>query len=322
MNRIKAIDIAKGIGILAVIIGHCYSTPGYILVKILYAFHMPLFFIISGILLANKESNGKSLEIKKAAHLLANKESNGKSLEIKKAAHSLLIPYFIFDILFSICISVSTGFTELGNNILSTISFVGITATWFLPCLFFVEVLFWFLEHVNDKIRIIIIIALFIIGLFCPSIGYLKVLLRVFIGLGFYSLGFYFSKVLLQLQKWYISIVLIIAFIASALCNDTIDLYSMKLGNPVLYTISSMCGSMLLLQFSIFLSSKNHKIQNGITFLGRNTLIILCTHVFLIEIIRIIDNKCFGDILPFLGAFEGIVFCMLIVSLEIPVILF
>ena len=303
MNRIKAIDIAKGIGILAVIIGHCYSTPGYILVKILYAFHMPLFFIISGILLANKESNGKSLEI-------------------KKAAHSLLIPYFIFDILFSICISVSTGFTELGNNILSTISFVGITATWFLPCLFFVEVLFWFLEHVNDKIRIIIIIALFIIGLFCPSIGYLKVLLRVFIGLGFYSLGFYFSKVLLQLQKWYISIVLIIAFIASALCNETIDLYSMKLGNPVLYTISSMCGSMLLLQFSIFLSRKNHKIQNGITFLGRNTLIILCTHVFLIEIIRIIDNKCFGDILPFLGAFEGIVFCMLIVSLEIPVILF
>ena len=50
-NRIEWIDIAKGIGIILVIAGHCfylgYSYP-------LYAFHMSLFFLLSGLLFKDK----------------------------------------------------------------------------------------------------------------------------------------------------------------------------------------------------------------------------------------------------------------------------
>ena len=46
-QRLEYIDIAKGIGIILVVIGHCISgqsIPG----MYISAFHMPLFFIISG----------------------------------------------------------------------------------------------------------------------------------------------------------------------------------------------------------------------------------------------------------------------------------
>lgn len=47
MERIKDIDIAKGIGILLVIIGH--SFPESYIQRLCYCFHMPLFFFISGL---------------------------------------------------------------------------------------------------------------------------------------------------------------------------------------------------------------------------------------------------------------------------------
>ena len=49
-ERINYLDIAKGIAILLVILGHIYSENP---VKVwLYSFHLPLFFFISGCLLS------------------------------------------------------------------------------------------------------------------------------------------------------------------------------------------------------------------------------------------------------------------------------
>lgn len=46
-NRDNTFDIIKGIGILLVIIGHLAHGYG-VLIPIIYTFHMPLFFIVSG----------------------------------------------------------------------------------------------------------------------------------------------------------------------------------------------------------------------------------------------------------------------------------
>ena len=43
-DRLDWIDIAKGIGIISVLMGHNVSQ----LKPIIYAFHMPLFFILAG----------------------------------------------------------------------------------------------------------------------------------------------------------------------------------------------------------------------------------------------------------------------------------
>ncbi len=47
IKRLNYIDVAKGIGMLLVVIGHCSNT---IANQYIYSFHMPLFFIITGIL--------------------------------------------------------------------------------------------------------------------------------------------------------------------------------------------------------------------------------------------------------------------------------
>lgn len=57
MNRIRYFDIAKGIAILAVMLGHSIliskaffpqSSTGILLYHVCFTFHMPLFFILSG----------------------------------------------------------------------------------------------------------------------------------------------------------------------------------------------------------------------------------------------------------------------------------
>ena len=83
-NRDISLDYAKGIGILLVVLGHviqqtnCSSDIKYFTVLI-YSFHMPLFFMITGMILYKKD-NDTVIEISK---------------EIIKLYKRLLIPYFL-----------------------------------------------------------------------------------------------------------------------------------------------------------------------------------------------------------------------------------
>lgn len=57
-SRLGYIDIAKGFSIMLMVFGHTYSTSGtnYIITWI-YSFHMPLFFLTTGILYGLKARN-------------------------------------------------------------------------------------------------------------------------------------------------------------------------------------------------------------------------------------------------------------------------
>src|SRR5690606_24273652 len=77
--RDDKIDIAKGLGIFLVIWGHNLNT-GYI-GTIIYSFHMPLFFMLSGIF---------------------HKQASSIMKMVKSKSRSLLLP-FIFFSLFAYC---------------------------------------------------------------------------------------------------------------------------------------------------------------------------------------------------------------------------
>ncbi|WP_270224197.1 acyltransferase family protein [Lactiplantibacillus pentosus] len=50
-KRIEWIDIAKGIAILAVVVGHTLGPyNGQLFGSLIFAFHMPIFFMLSGYL--------------------------------------------------------------------------------------------------------------------------------------------------------------------------------------------------------------------------------------------------------------------------------
>ena len=71
MNRLDYVDVAKGIGIILVVLGHCLVFAGCwssTLFRYIYAFHMPFWFTISGYLYKRKDPS--SFIIGKVATLL------------------------------------------------------------------------------------------------------------------------------------------------------------------------------------------------------------------------------------------------------------
>ena len=150
-KRITWIDTLRGIAMLLVVLGHCGGispTAGIII----YAFHMPLFFMISGLL----------FRVSKYDTLLAC---------VKDKVVKLLVPYACFFVL-NIGLQI-LGKRLLGNPITTkpveylvgflTAGKSGVTscnALWFLPCLFFVSILYWSLYRLHDQGRLHIGISL------------------------------------------------------------------------------------------------------------------------------------------------------------------
>ena len=56
-ERIAWIDAAKGIGILLVVLGHTFNIPVW-LHNWIYSFHMPLFFLLAGLIIRPIHAGG------------------------------------------------------------------------------------------------------------------------------------------------------------------------------------------------------------------------------------------------------------------------
>lgn len=87
----RELDIAKGIGIILVVFGHSITQYNNqvsgiwsVIYNFIYSFHMPFFFLISGILSTR----------------LLDKSIQEKKVSIRKKAVRLLVPYFFIGLLF------------------------------------------------------------------------------------------------------------------------------------------------------------------------------------------------------------------------------
>lgn len=133
-KRENWVDIAKGIGIILVVMGHacCPKIPH----GIIYSFHMPLFFFLSGLFISKQ----CKCEFQ---------------LYLKKNFRSLLLPYFYFNLIsiaFHYSMSVIFHKELLEGSVTDNIVgiFIGMRwgsqyhhVLWFLPCLFFAKMLIY-----------------------------------------------------------------------------------------------------------------------------------------------------------------------------------
>lgn len=115
-QRILLLDIARSICIILVVIGHFYpdtATPEYkIFRQWIYAFHMPVFFFISGYLYLRFQDNKEQL------HLFLNKKFN-----------RLMIPYFIT----SFIVIVMKLIMQNGGNIDNPVSCFSFIKVFYRP---------------------------------------------------------------------------------------------------------------------------------------------------------------------------------------------
>lgn len=232
-QRENYIDLIKGIGVLFVIIGHNIPNSEYI-----YSFHMPMFFIISG-LLSNNSS--KNFFIKKYNSNMVNYIFYslilltfwiiiGKKMEFNSESSTTIlngiIGFFIF------------------NNIENISSMRWGAPMWFFPTLFIIQILNK--KFFKSTINILILIFIIII-LFKYNIKFIFNLKTIFIGLSFYKIGEYYSKntdIKIFLSKKINILILFFISIGLFQINGRVDLANGKIGyNMILFYIVAISGS-------------------------------------------------------------------------------
>ena len=154
-KRSELIDICKGIGILCVYYGHT-AVGGTLPSRMIFSFHMPLFFMISGALFdIDKINNFKWLLI--------------------KVTRNLLIPYCFFEIIgYMARRDASLLWHRPVHEIVRLLHGTGYAeSTWFLMCLASVQIVAWaYLRYSKPYGRCYRIIMMIIFVVSCISIAH------------------------------------------------------------------------------------------------------------------------------------------------------
>lgn len=278
-KRIEYIDIAKGIGIILVIIGHVvwggyYPMPGARTISnFIYSFHMPLFFVISGLCIKDSKKNDKKT--------------------LKRMAKYYLVPYGVWTVLYLFAFELSAfiqnkaSYISLENGIfVHAITICGIAPLWFLLALFIAEIIVLAIKTVlRDRRRITLFIFLLASLSIVTSIWYntfedinlitrncLIGICRIFPTTLFVFIGYIIKDKMLEYVSWTWKkrgvILMALMVFQIVLCfgwNDAIDVHVFKLANPWLYFVKSLNGTFIVLLISQGIHSKTLSVLGGKT---------------------------------------------------------
>lgn len=290
MNKVRFdyIDIAKGLGILAVVWGHIMLVGWSH--KIIYAFHMPFFFFVSGMLF-KREKYTSFVDF------------------LKKRSKRLLVPYFIYAIGSYV---LWAGLKFVSHEPLSVIlkplpqlvlaqgsgQFMCFnSALWFIPCLLVVEMLYFF-KTSRDGLNFLLALACTAVsfglgGIYGNKYWFLLPFNfdAVLIALPFYCLGNiiprYFSPEKITQATSNQSLTGLVCFIATILlyilaenfgeCSMGSSSYQC---NPIIFMIRALIGIVAMLSFSLLLSECFYsKLKNSLIWLGRYSLDVMSLHI-------------------------------------------
>ena len=264
-RRMPYIDVAKGLLILCVVIGHVInSNYGFTLaVKcIIYSFHMPAFFIISGILIRKEKLSEEA-----CCQL------------VMRSFKRLLVPYVLFEVFGGVLQMILYGtkvvnFTGIVYGILTIHCHVG--ADWFLPTLFFAETMFFFSgKRLGKKYLLLAGVLCMLLAFYIPEGSYfVGIVRRIFIAYGYIVIGYVYKEYFLINSKkgLLLSCVLLIAI---AYFNGVVDLSARIFHNPALYLVAGIVGTYMILNFSVLIKGIMERVLISI---GRESLLIMGTH--------------------------------------------
>lgn len=292
-NRRNDLDYARGVAMLLIVIGH---TPDIdrMANKIIYSFHVPLFFIITGMLIVYTHSENKSWK-----HII--------TAMIKR----IVIPMIVWE-MFADAMYSFMGNDTLMNLLKNTISFdFNLGVLWFLPCTIFAQIVVIASEKAQSHkesclMHVLILSIALATGIVCPWIK----IRRYLIAVAFVEVGLLYEKYFKQGKK--ALVVCILTWAVTMYLNSTVELFVGWLGNPALYVLHSACGS-----FAIIMLCGYIKKANILKWIGQNTIGILVTHGFVRHFCILFEQKIFG----FYYGGWSMVFFIVMIDLVVVVIL-
>lgn len=272
--RYSYMDIAKGVGIILVILGH--TNTSLYLNDFIYSFHMPLFFIISGYLYSRKEIKYKEF--------------------IWHKFKSLLIPYIIFFIISAPITLIKNNFSL--SHLIKSLLFYGETSwntpIWFLIVLFSVYIIYFLVDKLNNKQKNLCITVFLLLGYLCYKNNIVLIMgLQVsFIGVFLFNIGTAikeFDISTIKNKEIIIVVLFSITLLFSVVLGNDVDMVKNIYGNFLYFIITSITGSLMIIIIST-------KIQNNniLEFFGKNTMVIMGLHFFIILGLNKVINIILG----------------------------
>ncbi len=321
-NRIAWIDMAKGYGMLAVIIAHIvYRGP---LHDWIYTFHMPVYFFLSGYVFSNKDKF---------------------DVFVKKKARSLLVPYFSLGIpmvvftfllkLYQNSFTVNFAKELVKNFIIQKRQWT----LWYIACLFFLNIIFYLITKSvkTNRLRALVVLGMSVVGLAYYKSGGLPLPWNIdacFVAIPFFFVGFVMKQNLNKVEKILSETKInVLLFIVFGLINVVfgylnikttgkgLEMFNREYANPIFTYISAFAGIFAIIIFSRFFSLK------PIKFIGENSLVYYAWHQTIMMPITKIVFKHFGleesfDISqPYYWCYKLVQFAVIVIVLTVPTII-
>lgn len=293
-KRITYIDTAKGILILLMLIGHIWNT-GYVH-DFIYVFHMPAFFILSGM---TAKPMGISLQ--------------GFVKYFAARFRKLLIPYLFFEIyaifVDIICNGAYLNIKGYAYQILTLRLFNG--PLWFLMVMLISGMAFYFLQGLKHRKAVYAtILFLLAVAMVMPQFRAYISPSTVTLALLYMLEGFYMRTLFEKVStggRWLLMLLGVTVLIS---LTEIGEMPNYQSGSRVLFLLGSVCGTAFILALS---KRADHAV---FCFFGQNSLVILGSHYPLIRL-----TKHFFQFEEF-SLWGGILFFILLVPIEVLIILF
>lgn len=288
-SRIQWIDFVRGLVVILIVLGHV--MPKCDALKLIFIFHLPFFFIMAGYVLNVEKWSPNFEEF------------------TKKIAKRLLLPYIVAEIIwypiwfiFSHEMGFFTHLWRLSEadpvNGFFTIFWGAINndydaavdaplllgPMWFFPCLFFAEIIYLGLHKIFGKDFKKFFASLTVaagLGFFfgkiqpLPQAIDIALVMQIFVAVGVLMKKFNFvEKINLP-----IIIASIIFVVISYNFNDFIDTSFRMYGNPILFYLGAICGTIICIKISVIFTKIGGKISDFISYCGLQSVLVVAIHI-------------------------------------------
>lgn len=279
-GRERWIDCARGMAIILVVLGHVDLGQNP-LCKWISSFHVPVFFVLSGVLVAIKDAYaGRPL----------------KQVVVHKAKQ-LLYPFFTFSLMAALYYCLCGRADRAVQVIYYTVTLDGFNALWFLPAMWMAECMLLVLlrSKMADWLGTAVLVVgttvysalqYYVIGgAVTPDTGILFLILnglcRAGIGAVLMMAGYkgysYAIRMKTKRGRWAVMLAFMLVGWLCGQLNGMPDLHYCILFNPVLYYLAALLQAGGLIMLCAFFIRRCGVLE----FFGRNSLIVMATHYVL-----------------------------------------
>ena len=259
------VDLIKAFGIIFVVLGHANFANDYIK-EWLYSFHMALFFFATGLTLKNSKFD---------------------TIYISKKIQALLVPFFIWALIYS-GYSLKRLPYLLYGSYWSINEANSLSSLWFLPTMFVALIYAQLILKIKNKALLFLgMVVFFLLGVFLPhfSKGYVFGADVAFLGAFFILCGFLVEKnKIVAVGKRVCCLLACLMFLVTFLFFvnpvnevDYVLMADRRLGNPAVFLIVALAGCFLS-YFAARSVESSSRIVKYFSYLGKNSLIIYLTH--------------------------------------------